>query len=88
MTAMGSRKITSRRASGTKSPPMPAFSGRWPIWVVYYDGGQGVGQDYGKAREWYEKAAVRDPVAMRSLAVLYDNGRGVRQDYCEGAGVV
>src|SRR4029077_7557720 len=47
-----------------------------------YDNGYGVAQDYGKAREWYEKAAAKDDeLAMYSLGVLYGNGYGVAQDY-------
>ena len=48
----------------------------------YY--GQGVPQDYAKAREWYEKAAANGSTdAMFSLGVLYANGQGVAQDYAK-----
>jgi TPR repeat protein len=41
-----------------------------------------VAQDYGKAREWYEKAADKgSEFAMSNIGVLYENGRGVAQDY-------
>jgi TPR repeat protein len=44
--------------------------------------GQGVAQDYAKAREWYEKAADQGNVdAMFNLGFLYANGQGVAQDY-------
>jgi tetratricopeptide (TPR) repeat protein len=47
-----------------------------------YERGDGVTQDYGKAREWYEKAAAKgDGTAMYNLGVLYDNGHGVARDY-------
>ena len=49
---------------------------------MLYDNGQGVAQDYVKAREWYEKAADKgDERAMTNLGLLYDNGQGVAQDY-------
>jgi TPR repeat protein len=39
-----------------------------------YQNGQGVAQDYDKARVWYEKAAAKDnAVAMNGLGVLYAN---------------
>jgi TPR repeat protein len=48
---------------------------------LYY-GGQGVPDDYAKAREWFEKAAVKgDASAMASLAWLYSHGPGVGRDY-------
>jgi hypothetical protein len=49
---------------------------------LLYDNGQGVAQDYVKAREWYEKAADKgEASAMTNLGWLYANGRGVAQDY-------
>jgi TPR repeat protein len=49
---------------------------------LLYANGQGVAQDYIKAREWYEKAAAKDNgYAMRDLGLLYANGWGVAQDY-------
>ena len=42
-----------------------------------YRDGWGVAQDYGKAREWYQKAAD----AMGNLGSLYENGWGVAQHY-------
>ena len=49
---------------------------------MLYDYGRGVAQDLAKAREWYEKAAVKDSAdAMFNLGVLYDSGRGVAQDF-------
>jgi len=51
---------------------------------LLYDNGQGVAQDYAKAREWYEKAADKgDAGAMRNLGLLYNNGQGVAQDYAK-----
>ena len=47
-----------------------------------YQNGQGVPQDYVKAREWYELAAdMGDANAMVDLGLLYFNGLGVPQDY-------
>lgn len=47
-----------------------------------YNVGIGVVQDYGKAREWYERAAeAGNADAMYSLGVLYYHGRGVGQSY-------
>ena len=49
-----------------------------------YASGDGVAQDYAKAREWYEKAADKgDASAMAALGVLYHNGQGVAQDYAK-----
>ena len=47
-----------------------------------YAVGEGVKQDYKKAREWFEKgAAQKNRVALDWLGWLYDNGYGVKQDY-------
>ena len=44
---------------------------------VIYDKGQGVAKDYGKAREWYQRAAeAGDTNAMDNMGWLYQNGRG------------
>jgi len=49
-----------------------------------YANGDGVTQDYAKARELYEKAADKgDAVAMTNLGTLYANGDGVTQDYAK-----
>jgi hypothetical protein len=49
-----------------------------------YEIGHGVGQNYAKAREWYEKAAAKDDAnVMFSLGALYDKGQGVAQDYAK-----
>jgi TPR repeat protein len=46
-----------------------------------YHNGEGVAQDYAKAREWYEKAADKGNAdAMTNLGWLYHNGEGVAQD--------
>ena len=46
--------------------------------------GQGVPQDYAKAREWYEKAAAQGlAAAQHGLGYLYENGLGVVQDYAK-----
>jgi TPR repeat protein len=47
-----------------------------------YFKGLGVPQDYGQARQWWEKeAASGNAWAMYHLGVLYENGWGVPQDY-------
>jgi TPR repeat protein len=49
-----------------------------------YQYGQGVAQDYVKARDWYEKAAANGYAnAMFSLGGLYESGAGVAQDYAK-----
>jgi uncharacterized protein YdaT len=51
---------------------------------VLYENGQGVPQDYAKAREWYEKAAASGYTdAMANLGFLYGKGQGVPQDYAK-----
>src|SRR5262249_10568589 len=46
-----------------------------------YEHGEGVPQDYAKAREWYEKIAAKgNMVARVSLGLLYEN---VYQDYAK-----
>jgi len=51
---------------------------------LLYANGDGVAQDYAKAREWYEKAAANDDAsAMFNLGLLYANGDGVAQDYAK-----
>src|SRR5437868_1947968 len=50
---------------------------------LYYNG-QGIPQDYAKARQWYEKAAAQGYAeAQFSLGVLYSKGRSVPQDYVQ-----
>jgi hypothetical protein len=47
-----------------------------------YRDGQGVPQNYTKARQWYEKAAAQGYAdAQLALGMLYYNGLGVPQDY-------
>ena len=48
----------------------------------FYVTGYGVAHDYGKAREWFAKAADKgNAIAMRNLASFYAHGDGVAQDY-------
>jgi TPR repeat protein len=48
---------------------------------AYYDG-SGVPQDYGRALEWFEKAAAKDNAdAISNLGTLFASGQGVAQDY-------
>jgi len=52
--------------------------------ALLYENGQGVAQDYAKAREWYEKAADKGNAdAMANLGLVYLNGEGVVQDYAK-----
>ena len=47
-----------------------------------YHNGQGMPQDYGKARQWYEKAAEQgNAMAQHNIGLLYEKGLGVSQDY-------
>ena len=65
------RRTTPRRASGTRRPPPRATRSPWSTSAVLYDNGQGVAQDYAKAREWYEKAADKgDAEAKTALEQL------------------
>ena len=46
-----------------------------------YDTGEGVRQDYRKAREWYTKAAVQGHASAQFyLGLIYAKGQGVRQN--------
>ena len=46
-----------------------------------YDTGDGVKQDYTKARQWYEKAAAQEYVnAQGMLGVMYELGVGVERN--------
>ena len=48
---------------------------------AYRDGTDGVERDYGKAWEWFHKAAVQDdPTACASIGVFYMNGMGRDKD--------
>lgn len=49
---------------------------------VMYDVGQGVPQDYAKAKAWYEKAAIQGhAVAQNNLGGMYASGTGVLQNF-------
>ncbi|WP_439239510.1 tetratricopeptide repeat protein [Lonepinella sp. BR2919] len=49
-----------------------------------YQEGNGIKQDYVKAREWYTKAVNQgEGYAQFLLGVLYSNGFGVKQDYAK-----
>jgi len=49
---------------------------------MMYMNGQGVKLDYGKASEWFRKAAEKSlPEAQYKLGTLYFNGQGVPRDY-------
>lgn len=54
---------------------------QFSLGVLYYRG-QGVRQDYVKAREWIKKAAAQgNENAQINLGLLYANGLGVRQSW-------
>ena len=49
---------------------------------VMYFFGDGVPQDYAKARQWYERAAAQgDARAQFALGAMYGKGRGMPKDY-------
>ena len=49
---------------------------------IRYEDGDGVEQNYAKAREWYEKAANQGHVdAQLFLGIMYEDGNGVRQNF-------
>ena len=49
-----------------------------------YRDGQGVAQDYAKAREWWEKAAAQGDVdAQYNLGFMYYDGRGGVRNYAK-----
>jgi uncharacterized protein len=51
---------------------------------VLYQNGQGVAQNYDKAREWFQKAAdAGNADGMNNSAELYYYGRGVARDYAQ-----
>jgi TPR repeat protein len=53
---------------------------------VMYDEGTSVEQDFGKAAEWYRKAAEQGFVdAQANLGMMYYHGIGVSRDHKEAA---
>ena len=49
---------------------------------LMYAQGRGIGQNYQKALEWYQKVANQeDALAQNMLGMIYKNGEGVPQDY-------
>ena len=49
---------------------------------IMYENGEGVKQDYIKAKEWYTKSANKGLAeAQYNLGGIYFNGKGVKQDY-------
>ena len=49
---------------------------------LLYTKGEGIAQDYDKAREWYQKSAnAGNAYAMTNLGLRYREGLGVAQDY-------
>jgi len=57
-------------------------AGSMTILGLIYANGFGVAKDYGKARDWFEKAAAKHNAdAMYNLGRLYELGQGVTKDY-------
>ena len=64
---------------GEKSAEEGDVDAQYALGVMYFSG-DGVRQDYVKAREWYEKAAAQgDASSHVVLGVMYFSGEGVRQ---------
>jgi hypothetical protein len=56
---------------------------QYQLAIMYYRG-EGVPQDYGKARMWYRRAADRgDADAQLNLGLMYAQGVGVAQNFVE-----
>ena len=56
---------------------------QYGLGLMHYHG-QGVTQDYIKAREWFEKAAAQGLAAAQyNLGLMYHAGRGVARDYAK-----
>ncbi|MDR1002559.1 MAG: toll/interleukin-1 receptor domain-containing protein [Oscillospiraceae bacterium] len=70
---VGADKIIGAAYSGFSAAQLKAGN------MFYY--GDGVEQDYKRAAELYEKAALKDSAVMCNLGWLYEKGEGVRQDY-------
>jgi uncharacterized protein len=66
---------------------LPAQQGdaKAQVFVGYlYETGQGVTQNYTKAAEWYQRAAVQGNAgAQAQLGNMYYHGRGVSQNYVQ-----
>ena len=75
------RRTTSRRASGSRRPPTRATRRHGQPRPALRNG-QGVAQDYAKAREWYEKAAAKD-----NVTAMINLGRALRERSGRGAGL-
>ena len=54
---------------------------QYALGLIYADG-EGVKQDYIKAKEWYTKSAnQKHAQAQHNVGVMYANGYGAKQDY-------
>jgi hypothetical protein len=48
---------------------------------MMYKNGKAITEDYGKAREWFERAAAQGNInAQNALGDIYKNGLGVTKD--------
>jgi TPR repeat protein len=70
-----------RKAAEQGNPDAEATLG------VHYEVGEGIGQDYGKAADWFRRAAEHMPdlggagQGRNNLGILYADGDGVPKDY-------
>ena len=73
--ALVSRRIISWRGSGTKGAAAGSVAAMHLVGLVY-ELGHGVPQDYEKARQWYERAAVEKGGvgSALSLGMIYEQG--------------
>ena len=68
-------------AADEKAADQGDASAQYNLGLMYYHG-EGVKQDYLKAKELWEKAAVKgNAEAKNNIGVLYKQGNGVKQDY-------
>lgn len=83
----GQTEAAQRRAADAEARMADSVAdlGRLTRIATRYANGDGVPQDWARARELYERAATRgSPVAMTSLAHVHLSGRGVPRDVAKG----
>ncbi len=71
---------TMGRPGCLKNPLPRGYEGAMAELGQMYHMGNGVAQDYEKARDWYEKGAEKSVGATHKLGILYEYGLGVAQD--------
>ena len=73
---------TPDRIASLKALASQGHAGAQSTLGILYMKGQGVEQDYHKAREWFERSAAQgEGSAQIHLGCMYANGQGVRQSY-------